>query len=144
MEPRPGASSEDADLRTAADSEPQHCVLLRAGGQMSVLDMAQGLHLHEIRAILCATMRNSHHMYSLCTIHALLTQVKAGQILACGLSLYSHDACPLLLLSTAAKKSGYSRHLGKFQLKLLFKAKYIVHNMSSGPCRAQGLICTSL
>ena len=54
VEPRPGNLSEDADSRTAADSEPQHCVLLRAGGQMSVLDMAQGLHLHKIRAILCA------------------------------------------------------------------------------------------
>lgn len=44
MEPRPGSdASEDAEPSTAADSEPRHCVLLRAGGQMSVLDMTQGL-----------------------------------------------------------------------------------------------------
>lgn len=46
MEPRPGSESgEDAEPSTAADAEPRHCVLLRAGGQMSVLDMAQGLPL---------------------------------------------------------------------------------------------------
>ncbi len=45
VEPGPGSESEagqDADGSTAADLEPCHCVLLRAGGQMSVLDMAQG------------------------------------------------------------------------------------------------------
>lgn len=43
VEPRP---REDAEPGTTADSEPRHCVLLRAGGQMSVLDMAQGLPPH--------------------------------------------------------------------------------------------------
>ncbi|KAL0053131.1 hypothetical protein WJX82_001373 [Trebouxia sp. C0006] len=45
VEPGPGSESEagqDAEGSTAADLEPCHCVLLRAGGQMSVLDMAQG------------------------------------------------------------------------------------------------------
>ncbi|KAL0029799.1 hypothetical protein WJX77_000735 [Trebouxia sp. C0004] len=45
VEPGPGSESEagqDAEGSTAADLEPRHCVLLRAGGQMSVLDMAQG------------------------------------------------------------------------------------------------------
>ena len=52
VEPRPGSdSSEDADPSTAADSQPRHCVLLRAGGQMSVLDMAQGLHFQKIHAV---------------------------------------------------------------------------------------------
>ena len=57
VEPQPSRdSSEDADPSTAADSEPRHCVLLRAGGQMSVLDMVQGLHLQKIHAALCATL----------------------------------------------------------------------------------------
>lgn len=38
--PSTGSSS---DGSISGDLEPQHCVLLRAGGQMSVLDMAQGL-----------------------------------------------------------------------------------------------------
>lgn len=43
MEPRPGNDfGDDAEVGTAGESEPRHCVLLRAGGQMSVLDMAQG------------------------------------------------------------------------------------------------------
>ncbi|KAL3150452.1 hypothetical protein ABBQ32_000282 [Trebouxia sp. C0010 RCD-2024] len=40
VEPR--LSSEETEASMAADSEPRHCVLLRAGGQMSMLDMAQG------------------------------------------------------------------------------------------------------
>ena len=45
VEPVPGNDSPLAgtsDMSTNGDLEPQHCVLLRAGGQMSVLDMAQG------------------------------------------------------------------------------------------------------
>ena len=43
VEPRPSSdSNEETEAGTAADFEPRHCVLLRAGGQMSVLDMAQG------------------------------------------------------------------------------------------------------
>lgn len=51
VEPR--LSSEETEASMAADSEPRHCVLLRAGGQMSMLDMAQGLpcHSHNIPAI---------------------------------------------------------------------------------------------
>ena len=45
VEPRPGSdppTGEDAEGSSPAELEPGHCVLLRAGGQMSVLDMAQG------------------------------------------------------------------------------------------------------
>lgn len=45
VEPQPGSdppTGQDAEGGTAAELEPCHCVLLRAGGQMSVLDMAQG------------------------------------------------------------------------------------------------------
>ena len=45
VEPRPGSdppTGQDAESSSAAELEPCHCVLLRAGGQMSVLDMAQG------------------------------------------------------------------------------------------------------
>lgn len=45
MEPVPGNDSPSAgstDTNSNMNLEPQHCVLLRAGGQMSVLDMAQG------------------------------------------------------------------------------------------------------
>lgn len=44
MEPRLSSeASEDTEASMSADLEPRHCVLLRAGGQMSMLDMAQGL-----------------------------------------------------------------------------------------------------
>lgn len=49
VEPVPSSDSPLAgtsETSTSGNLEPQHCVLLRAGGQMSVLDMAQGLLLH--------------------------------------------------------------------------------------------------
>ena len=60
VEPGPGSESEadkDAEGSTAADLEPCHCVLLRAGGQMSVLDMAQG----ELALLLNWTRKCSQH-----------------------------------------------------------------------------------
>lgn len=49
MEPRLGSeASDNAEASTATDLEPRHCVLLRAGGQMSVLDMAQGLQVNTL------------------------------------------------------------------------------------------------
>ena len=75
VEPRSSSDSshdEEADGASTPDPQPSHCVLLRAGGQMGMLDMAQGLYFCSCHAV----YRSDHCCVSGSCWHAAPAQTR--------------------------------------------------------------------